>query len=185
MQNPDILGMTESRPLNVLEVFAFAYFPPCVIIGPQFGYKRFNNFLDKKFEGTQNMQHGLKRFLTGITYLGIYQFLSFVVPADHFLTEGFVNSNFFYKLLMVSIWGRCTLYKYISCWILSEGAATCCGKSWTIIVILKYLILSNFSGLTFVSRDEKTKVEDWSGIIDQFHCDFYEWQTFSYQVVRT
>lgn len=128
-KKPEILGMTDERPLNVLEVFAFAYFPPCVIIGPQFGYKRFNNFLDKKFEGTKNMQHGLKRFLTGITYLGIYQFLTFIVPNDYFLTDNFVNHSFLYKIFLVCVWGRCTLYKYISCWILSEGAAMCCGMT--------------------------------------------------------
>lgn len=126
-KKPEVLGMTDERPLNVLEVFSFAYFPPCVIIGPQFGYKRFNNFLDKKFEGTQNMQHGFKRFLTGITYLAIYQFLTFIVPNDYFLTEQFINHSFLYKILLVCVWGRCTLYKYISCWILSEGAAMCCG----------------------------------------------------------
>ncbi|CRL05936.1 CLUMA_CG018931, isoform A [Clunio marinus] len=147
VKNPEVLGLDDNRPVkipNLLEVFAFAYFPPTVIIGPQFSFKRYSNFLDDKFDGKQNMEHGFKRFLTGAFYLGFYQFLTFVVPDGYFMTPEFENTNFFYKLLLVSIWGRCTLYKYISCWILSEGAAICCG-------------------LTFVSRDEKTGIEDWSG----------------------
>lgn len=131
VKKPEVLGISDDRPLkipNLLEVFGFAYFPPTVIIGPQFSFKRYSNFLDHKFEGTQFFQHGFKRFVTGICYLGIYQVLTFIVPDNYFLTPEFADTNFLKKLLLVSIWGRCTLYKYISCWILSEGAATCCGE---------------------------------------------------------
>lgn len=131
VKNPEVLGITDDRPLkipNLLEVFAFAYYPPTVIIGPQFSFKRYSNFIDKKFEGTQCLQFGFKRFLTGVIYLAIYQFLTFIVPDGYFLTPEFIEKNFLYKLLLLSIWGRCTLYKYISCWILSEGAAICCGE---------------------------------------------------------
>lgn len=131
VSKPECLGIADDRPVkipNLLEVFGFAYFPPTVIIGPQFSFKRYMSFLDHKFEGTQNMEHGLRRFLTGVFYLALYQFLTFIVPDGYFLTQEFLDKNFLYKLLMVSIWGRCTLYKYIMCWILSEGAAICCGK---------------------------------------------------------
>lgn len=131
LKNPEVLGITDERSIkipNLLEVFAFAYYPPTVIIGPQFSFKRYSMFLEKKFDGTQNLQHGFKRFLTGVFYLAFYQVLTFVVPDGYFLTPEFDDKNFVYKLVMVSIWGRCTLYKYISCWILSEGAAMCCGK---------------------------------------------------------
>jgi lysophospholipid acyltransferase 5 len=131
MKNPEVLAITDDRPVkipNLLEVFAFAYFPPTVIIGPQFSFKRYNDFLNRKFEGTQNMEHGLKRFGTGVCYLAMYQTLTFIVPDGYFLTDQFNDSNFVWKSILVSIWGHSTLYKYISCWILSEGAAICCGK---------------------------------------------------------
>lgn len=131
VSKPEVLGISDDRPLmipNLLEVFAFAYFPPTVIIGPQFSFKRYSNFLDKKFEGTQNFQHGFKRFITGVVYLGVFQILTIIVPDNYFLTPEFSDKNFFMKLFFVCVWGRCTLYKYISCWILSEGAAMCCGK---------------------------------------------------------
>jgi lysophospholipid acyltransferase 5 len=131
IKNPEVLGISDDRPVkipNLLEVFAFAYFPPTVIIGPQFSFKRYSNFLDRKFEGTQNMQHGMIRCGTGVCYLAMYQALTFIVPDGYFMSKNFDDSNFLWKMLLVSIWGHQTLYKYISCWILSEGAATCCGE---------------------------------------------------------
>lgn len=131
VKKPEVLGISDDRQMkipNLLEVFAFAYFPPTVIIGPQFSFKRYSNFLDHKFEGTQYFKHGFRRFLTGVFYLGVYQILCFIVPDNYFLTPEFADKNIFYKMFLVCIWGRCTLYKYISCWILSEGAAICCGK---------------------------------------------------------
>jgi lysophospholipid acyltransferase 5 len=135
IKTPEVLGISDNRPVvipNLLEVFAFAYYPPTVIIGPQFSFKRYSNFLDKKFKGTQNLKAGLKRFLTGVCYLTIYQVLTIFIPDDYFLTDQFKSNNFLSKIFLLSIWGHKTLYKYISCWILSEGAAMCCGEFYFI-----------------------------------------------------
>lgn len=144
-----MLAISDSRPYKIptiREVFGFAYFPPTVIIGPQVSFKRYMEFVDHKYDvGQQYFKHGLTRFVVGAFYLGVYQMLAlFVVPEGLFLSEEFGDRNFAYKLVMVSIWGRASLYKYISCWIMSEGATIC-------------------SGMAFVSRDEKTGKEDWSG----------------------
>lgn len=131
VKTPEVLGISDNRPVmipNLLEVFAFAYYPPTVIIGPQFSFKRYSNFLDKKFKGTKNMNAGLKRFLTGVCYLTIYQVLTIFIPDDYFLSDQFKANKFLSKIFLLSIWGHKTLYKYISCWILSEGAAMCCGE---------------------------------------------------------
>lgn len=131
IKKPEALGITDERKVkipNLLEVFGFAYFPATVIIGPQFSYKRYNDFIDKKFDGQQNMQHGLKRFAIGILYLIVFQVGLIIVPESMFLSSEFDERNFAYKLFMLCIWGRTTLYKYISCWIISEGAATCFGE---------------------------------------------------------
>ncbi|KAG5670521.1 hypothetical protein PVAND_000779 [Polypedilum vanderplanki] len=149
VKKPEVLGITDSRPYKIpslLEVFGFAYFPPTVIIGPQFSFKRYYEFTNGKYDvGKDNFKHGFLRCATGLLYLGIFQLLSIViVPDSLFLSDEFGDKNFLYKVFLLSLWGRASLYKYISCWILSEGAAIC-------------------AGLTFVSRDEKTGIEDWTG----------------------
>lgn len=149
VKKPEVLAISDSRPYKIptlREVLGFAYFPPTVIIGPQVSFRRYMEFVDKKYDvGQQYMKYGLRRFIVGAFYLAVYQMLSlFIVPESLFMSEEFGARNIFYKLFMLSIWGRASLYKYISCWIMSEGATIC-------------------SSLSFVSRDEKTGKEDWSG----------------------
>jgi lysophospholipid acyltransferase 5 len=134
VRKPEVLGITDSRPYKIpslLEVFAFAYFPPTVIIGPQFSFKRFYEFVDNKYDvGQQNFKFGLRRFAIGAFYLALYQVMcSFVVPDSLLMSEEFDNKNIIHKLLLVGLWGKTSLYKYISCWILSEGACICAGMS--------------------------------------------------------
>lgn len=136
VKKPEVLGITDSRPYKIpslLEVFAFAYFPPTVIIGPQFSFKRYYEFIDKKYDmGQQNFKYGLTRFIVGAFYLAVYQLLcSFVVPDSYLLSAEFDNRNIMYKLLYVGLWGKSSLYKYISCWIISEGAVICSGKLYS------------------------------------------------------
>jgi lysophospholipid acyltransferase 5 len=137
VKNPEVLGISDTRPFKIpslLEVFGFAYFPATVIIGPQFSLKRYNEFVDKKYDIGQNyFSFGLRRFVTGAFYLGVYQVLSnVIVPEKLFLSDEFGDRNMFYKIFMVSIWGRSSLYKYISCWIMSEGAAICSGTLFNV-----------------------------------------------------
>ena len=131
IEKPDVLGITDNRVVKIptlLEIFSFIYFPATILVGPQFSFKRFNDFLDKKFDGTQNIQHGLKRGAIGCFYLTIYQFGGILINDKYLQSQEFADKNLFIQLLWIGVWGRCTLYKYISVWILSEGAATCFGE---------------------------------------------------------
>jgi lysophospholipid acyltransferase 5 len=74
------------------------------------------------------MYYGLKRGAAGLFYLAIYQLGLFIVPDNYLLSPEFTNKSLIVKMLLLGVWGRCTLYKYISCWIISEGAATCFGE---------------------------------------------------------
>lgn len=172
VKTPEVLGISDNRPVlipNLLEVFSFAYYPPCVIIGPQFSFKRYMSMLDKKFEGTKNMSAGLKRFATGVCYLAVYQGLTILIPDGYFLTEEFLAKNYFMRVFLLSIWGHKTLYKYISCWILSEGAAMCCGELYfdlRFIQLCSNILLLSSSGVSFFSRRHRTHIcfarrKDW------------------------
>lgn len=81
------------------------------------------------------MTHGFTRGFAGLIYLAIYQLGLYIVPDSYLLSPAFNDKNLFSKLLLLGVWGRCTLYKYISCWILSEGAATCFGRLTSLFCI--------------------------------------------------
>lgn len=55
IKKPEALGLEDPKRINkvptLLEMLAFSYFPPTVLIGPQFTFKRYYDFIDKKYEG--------------------------------------------------------------------------------------------------------------------------------------
>lgn len=68
IKNPDVIGITDDRPLKIpslLEICAFTYFPATVLIGPQFSFKRFYQFIDYKYsEGVSILFPRLFQFIS-------------------------------------------------------------------------------------------------------------------------
>jgi len=131
------------NPPGLLEIYSFALFPASLLIGPQFPFRRYNSFINKDFARyTGNMRAGLIRGGIGVLYLIVHQVGAIFVYDDFLLSEEYANSSYLYKLVVLGIWGRIALYKYIACWLLAEGVASC-------------------FGLTFVAENDGK--EDWSG----------------------
>lgn len=129
---------------SILELSGFTYFPASCLVGPQFPFRRYERFTNKEFERyTGYTRAGLIRAGLGLFYLVIRQIGAIILPDTYFFNEDFEGTSFGYKCLVLAIWGKISLYKYVSCWLLAEGVATC-------------------FGLTFAGID-KNGNEDWSG----------------------
>lgn len=74
------------------------------------------------------MRAGLTRGGIGLVYLVLHQLGAAFVPDDFLMSPEYANSAYLYKLVMLGLWGKVALYKYISCWLLAEGVASCFGK---------------------------------------------------------
>lgn len=115
---------------GLLEIYSFALFPASLLIGPQFPFRRYNSFINKEFARyTGNMRAGLVRGGIGLLYLVVHQVGAMFITDDYLMSQEYANSSYVYKLVMLGLWGRVSLYKYISCWLLAEGVASCFGKS--------------------------------------------------------
>ncbi|XP_057322360.1 lysophospholipid acyltransferase 5 [Microplitis mediator] len=120
---------------SFLELAAFVYFPGSFLVGPQFTLKRYQNYVSGLFvKGSGNgwpdhMVAGAKRTVQGLGYLFMYQ-LGIYYMSDQYMMEKFPGHNYFSRLLLVGLWGRIHLYKYISCWLLSEGVCMTFGISY-------------------------------------------------------
>lgn len=133
-----------TAPPGPLEVFSYSLFPASILVGPQFPYRRYAAFVNRDYEKyTDNIRAGLRRGAVGLAYLAMNQIGSAMIPDDYLLSEAYQGRSLLYKWIIMGLWGKCTMYKYISCWLLSEGVATC-------------------FGLTFV-RTNADGTEDWSG----------------------
>jgi lysophospholipid acyltransferase 5 len=117
---------------TVLEFFGHTLFPASFMVGPQFPMKRYQDFVAGKFgeggEAPDSVKAAVTRFGLGLLYLGIFQVLGLVVSDEYIYSEEFGQLGFFRKMVLMGIWGRFTLYKYISCWLLTEGACILFGS---------------------------------------------------------
>lgn len=120
-----------------LEYMAYNCFPVTFFVGPVFPIKRYRNYVEGKFGDDNDPQKppkseydALKRFGLGILYLTMFQILGFYV-SDKLMSSWYLRRyNFVNRMLIMGIWGKFTLYKYISCWLLAEGSCILLGISF-------------------------------------------------------
>lgn len=117
---------------SLLELIAFTYFPASVLVGPQFSLLRFRRFVSGQYEAytTGAPSYAAKKFLQGTFYLVVNQVGSQIVSDSYLLTPEYEQESFFMKHVYMGMWGRVSLYKYISIWLLAEGAAVLFGLTY-------------------------------------------------------
>ncbi|KAJ8687717.1 hypothetical protein QAD02_023511 [Eretmocerus hayati] len=139
---------------SLLETAAFCFFPGSFLIGPQFSMRRYLDYVNGKLIDTESdsegnrkppdsWQPGINRALVGFIYLAAYQFGTMYVSDQYLLSPEFEKVGFIKRCFLLGLWGRCNLYKYISCWLITEG------------VCIAF-------GLTYNGKDEKG-VDKWNG----------------------
>nr|XP_015193348.1 PREDICTED: lysophospholipid acyltransferase 5 [Lepisosteus oculatus] len=72
----------------------------------------------------------IKRFSLGLVCLSIYTIGSPSFPDSYLLSEQFEAQPFWYRCLYIIIWGKITLYKYVSCWVIAEGVCILSGLGY-------------------------------------------------------
>lgn len=108
---------------NIIQLAAYSYFPSSFIAGPQFPFNRYKRFINNDFAKYKSfLEAGIKRGLVGVLYLIIRQIGSVYLPDDYFLSAAYNNSSFITQVIQICLWGKLSLYKYISCWLLAEGS---------------------------------------------------------------
>lgn len=113
---------------NLMELGAFCYFPSSFIAGPQFPFNRYKRFINNEFSKYKSfLKAGITRGSVGLLYLIIRQIGAVYLPDDYFLSAEYNKSMFTTQILLLSLWGKLCLYKYISCWLLAEGSITLLG----------------------------------------------------------
>ena len=69
------------------------------------------------------MWPGVYRAAIGFVYLAMHQFGTQYVSDQYLLDPEFDNLGFIKRCFLLGLWGRCNLYKYISCWLMTEGVS--------------------------------------------------------------
>lgn len=139
------------------------------MVGPQFPLKRFQDFVSGNFSDDGNpgvppsscVQPAVKRFLQGVLYLLIFQAIGFFVTNEYIMSDEFQSLGFVTRCILLGVWGRYSLYKYISCWLLTEGACILFGKC--IFMFRSGFDALSTLGLSYNGLDEN-RVVQWDGL---------------------
>lgn len=94
----------------------------------------------------QCIRPGLIRAALGFFYLALYQVASNFISDSVITSESFYEHTFIIRVILVGLWAKISLYKYISCWLLTEGVCTMSGMDTYIYasrILLIFIVLSH------------------------------------------
>ncbi|XP_011301639.1 lysophospholipid acyltransferase 5 [Fopius arisanus] len=124
---------------SLLECAGFTYFPGAFLVGPQFSMKRYLDYVNGDLIESKspepevlpdNIVPAIKRTALAIVYLIIYHIGATYLPDEYLLSDSFGNLNFIKRIFLLGLWARVCLYKYIGCWLLTEGVCTTFAMSY-------------------------------------------------------
>ncbi|EPY89787.1 lysophospholipid acyltransferase 5 isoform 1 [Camelus ferus] len=117
---------------SLLEVAGFSYFYGAFLVGPQFSMNHYMKLVQGQLTDTpgripNSTIPALKRLGLGLVYLVGYTLLSPHITEDYFLTDDYENHDFWFRCMYMLIWGKFVLYKYVTCWLVTEGVCILTG----------------------------------------------------------
>ncbi|MFH4981782.1 hypothetical protein AB6A40_008491 [Gnathostoma spinigerum] len=169
----DKLGSTEKKyaiksPPDLLEVAAYGFFYAGTLVGPQFSLSRFRSFVNGEFLNEKGevrdsgLLESLNRFIAGVFFTVVYMWGIVWISNDFFNTNDFYSMSLCWKTIWIVMWYRITMCRYLSAWLLSEGAAI-------------------LAGLAYNGKDEKGN-DLWDGVRDVRILRFWFGYSFQMQV---
>ncbi|UYV68587.1 LPCAT3 [Cordylochernes scorpioides] len=166
------------RTPSLLEISGYCYFFGGFMVGPQFSMTQYLSFVHKRippnaFSGKPSCFFAaFSKLFLGLLVLAVYQLGVTILPEMYVMTYEFEEKHFFYKILIIGLWGKICLYKYVACWLLSEGSCILTGLTYN-GEDKKGNILWN--GCTNIDLLDFEKTITFNGIIRSFNINTNQW----------
>nr|XP_054768730.1 lysophospholipid acyltransferase 5-like [Lytechinus pictus] len=122
---------------GLLEIVSYSFFFGYFLTGPQYPLRQYRDYMDGKLldnecgKPSDTLQPALRIFTIGMIYFIIEILLVPSFPATYLLTEEFAQSSFLYKLFYICLFGRFTINKYVTFWLISEGVCILSGIAYS------------------------------------------------------
>uniref|UniRef100_A0A8C6RL75 Lysophospholipid acyltransferase 5 n=1 Tax=Nannospalax galili TaxID=1026970 RepID=A0A8C6RL75_NANGA len=121
---------------SLLEVAGFSYFYGAFLVGPQFSMNHYMKLVQGQLTDIPGKMPNstipaLKRLSLGLIYLVGYTLLSPHITEDYLLTEDYDNRPFWFRCMYMLVWGKFVLYKYVTCWLVTEGVCILSGLGFS------------------------------------------------------
>nr|AIN34694.1 fatty alcohol acetyltransferase [Agrotis segetum] len=168
------LTALESQP-SFLELLGFVYFPACFLVGPIFSFRRYKDFISDKFPLEREVKvyeaQAVKRLVQGVIYLAAYQIGVTVFSMKYMLSDEFWDNSVFYRNFYCGLWAHFALYKYISCWLLTEAACIRFGLSYNGSRTENGVSVSQWDGCNNIKLLRFEGATRFQHYIDSFNCN--------------
>ncbi|KAI1287559.1 Lysophospholipid acyltransferase 5 [Halotydeus destructor] len=123
---------TLSQPPGLLQLLGHCYFPASFLVGPQYGIKRYMDFV-KGTESFVPMSLGpaFQNLFLGLAYLMVFQVGTQWFPSKYLMSPEFNALDSFWKQsTVIAITCKIQLCKYVCIWSVSEGCCIASGLTY-------------------------------------------------------
>ncbi|XP_040190739.1 lysophospholipid acyltransferase 5-like [Rana temporaria] len=120
---------------TLMEVCGFSYYYGGFLVGPQFPMVKYLSLVKGELSDVEgqipnSVVPAMKRLCLGLFFLTVYMVLGPYLPDSYFLTEEYANQPLWYRCVYMTVWGKITLYKYVTCWLVTEGVCILSGLGY-------------------------------------------------------
>jgi len=137
--NPGCLSAEQTKTAlptspNILEMLSHSFFIGGYFVGPQFSLAKFRQFVSPEYQASlpsSPVRFGLKRLAISICYMTAHVLGSSYLPELWPTTQSFNNTPLMGKLLLMPVWCKLILAKYLSMWLMAEGVCVVSGLSFS------------------------------------------------------
>ncbi|XP_045784166.1 lysophospholipid acyltransferase 5 [Maniola jurtina] len=157
------------------QLMGFIYFPACFLVGPIFSYRRYLDFVEDKFPVAREHEfiktEALKRLVLGLGYLCAFQVGTYVFSMKYMLSDAFWDTSIIYRHVYCGLWAHFALYKYISCWLLTEASCIRFGLSYNGVMMTVSGAVSKWDGCSNIKLMRFECATKFQHYIDSFNCN--------------
>lgn len=117
---------------SILEMLSHTFFVGGYLVGPQFSMKKFREFVKPEFHKDlpSPIAFGVKRLGIGICYITAHVVISMYLPEMWPMMDSYMAKPLLVKLLLLPIWVKGILCKYLGVWLMAEGVCVVSGLGY-------------------------------------------------------
>lgn len=118
---------------NILELLSHSFFIGGYFVGPQFSLAKYRQFVSPEYQSSlpsSPVGFGLKRLGISICYMTAHVAGSIFLPDQWPTSDSFHQTPLLAKLVLMPVWCKLILAKYLSMWLMAEGVCAVAGLSY-------------------------------------------------------
>ena len=119
---------------SLFEIFSHSFFLGGYFVGPQIAMKKYKQFVSPTYQDClpdSPLGYGFKRLGLGFLYMIIHVAGSLWLPNDWPASQHFSSSSLPVRFLLLTVWCKAVLAKYLSAWLIAEGVCVISGLAYS------------------------------------------------------